>query len=503
MKMTATSALLLEGVSKAFGATRALRDVTLDFRVGEVHGLLGQNGSGKSTLVKILAGYHIPDAGTCTSWGEPVGFPIRNAGRLGIAVIHQDLGLAEDMTVMENLGASVGYGARSSLAPVRWRRDRAIGAEVLGNLGVHVDLDRRVADLSPAERTFVAIARALRELSRRSDRHVFILDEPTAHLGGSEARRVVDLMRTIAQRGSCVIFISHHVAELVEATDRLTVLRDGAVVATTESATVHDLVAMMLGRSLDDFYPEPLDRGPGELLLRCEGLAGDSLRSFTLSLTAGEIVGLTGLTGMGHQEVPYLLAGVKAPAAGKIILPGGDQLARGPRQAKRAGVVLVPGSRATEGLWLGASSRENLSLPYLGRYFRWTRLQQSIERADAVGLMDRFKVRPPRPEAPLSSLSGGNQQKVLLAKWLQATPRVLVLDEPTQGIDVGAKHDILEMVRTSARDGAAVLLSSTDEEQLANVCTRVLVLNRGQVAMELHGSDLSAGRIVESCYVAA
>lgn len=495
-------ALEVRSVSKRFGGVHALVDVDLQLRRGEILGLVGENGSGKSTLVKVLSGYHTPERGAAGAvFGRPLSFPVNNPGELGIAVIHQDLALVDEMTVVENLGVSSGYAA-SGLRPVRWRRERSRSVELLERFGVDVDPGARVGDLAPAERASVAIVRATRELSSHAHQHILILDEPTSYLTGAEAERVMRVMRTVAESGSSVIFISHHLHEVVEVADRVVVLRDGRVVADVDAATTTEarIIAHMLGRELGDFYPARLDpAGTSDVAMVAEGMTGQIVEDLSFELRHGEILGVTGLAGMGQQELPYLLTGVQTPRSGVARRGDGRLMGRSPAASLRAGVVMVPGNRQRDGVWLDATAAENISLPVLREYYRRGWLYGREESTRAKGLMQMFRVQPPMAEQKVSNFSGGNQQKIVLAKWLQGEPDVLLLDEPTQGVDAGARKEILEIVRAATEAGAGVAIFSSDLEQLANVCTRVLVLWRGRAAAELVGDEISEDSLLQAC----
>lgn len=495
-------ALDVRSVSKRFGGVHALVDVDLKLRRGEILGLVGENGSGKSTLVKVLSGYHAPERGAAGEvFGRPLSFPVNNPGELGIAVIHQDLALVDEMTVVENLGVSSGYAA-SGLRPVRWRRERSRSVELLERFGVEVDPGARVGDLAPAERASVAIVRATRELSSHAHQHILILDEPTSYLTGAEAERVMRVMRTVAESGSSVIFISHHLHEVVEVADRVVVLRDGHVVADMDAATTTEarIIAHMLGRELGDFYPARLDpAGTSDLAMVAEGMTGEIVEDLSFELRHGEILGITGLAGMGQQELPYLLTGVQTPAGGVARRGDGRVLGRSPAATLRAGVVMVPGNRQRDGVWLDATAAENISLPVLREYYRRGWLNGREESTKAKGLMQMFRVQPPIADQKVANFSGGNQQKIVLAKWLQGEPDVLLLDEPTQGVDAGARKEILEIVRAATEAGAGVAIFSSDLEQLANVCTRVLVLWRGRASAELVGDEINEDALLRAC----
>lgn len=495
-------ALEVERLAKSFDGVPALHPLDLTVSAGAVHGLVGQNGCGKSTLVKCLTGYHRPDSGRVRVFGREIGLPVAEPARHGIAVIHQDVGLVNEMTVLENLGANARYGARL-LGSVNVRREKEIYTRLFERLEINLPFDARVADLSPAEHALVGVVRAMRLMSDGDlAHHLFILDEPTAYLSRTEAQRLTTFMRRVAAQGSSVIFISHRLNEVLENCDAVTVLRDGRAVlnASTSDLTRPELVRHMLGRRLAEFYPAPPARKPGAALgLRVDRLSGDVVRDFSIEVEAGEIVGFTGLAGMGQEELPLLISGAKKPASGAIAvsrnsLPPGDIPA-----AIEAGIALIPGNRHRDGCWLDATAAENVTLPALDRFRRRGRfVDWRAERATARNLIRNANVRPFAPELPLRLFSGGNQQKVVFGKWLNTEPRVLLLDEPTQGVDAGASRDLLDRVAQLAAEGTAVLIFSGDYEQIAAVCHRAQVLHHGEVIAELAGDDLTEHGLIES-----
>ncbi len=499
--MSSADALTLRDVSKTFGSARVLSNVDLELRRGEVTGLVGANGSGKSTLVKIITGYHEPDEGASGSaWGKPLAFPVA-AGRLGIAAIHQDLGLASDMTVFENMGVSVAYGGRA-WRPVKWAAERRRCREELDRIGAHsIGVEERAGELRPADQAIVAIARAARELRQGAgDGEIFILDEPTAYLSRSDANRVLQLIRAVAAEGASVIYISHHLDEVLEICDKVTVLRDGRVVesAAARQHTPMSLVTKMLGRDVDRFYPDkqPASSSASPRLV-VSGLTGRTVRDLSFDVMAGEILGVTGLAGMGQDELPYLLAGATKRKAGIVAENRLPVQRAGLPIAGEPTMVLIPSDRLRDGLWPLATACENLSLPVLGRYFSRGRLNKADEARRARELMRTFNVVPVTEHMPAGAFSGGNQQKILLAKWLQDPPSVVLLDEPTQGVDAGARHQILTMLQEVAETGAAVVLFSADLEQVAEMCTRVLVLHRGRLAATLEGDEVTEANLLD------
>jgi ribose transport system ATP-binding protein len=496
----AAPALALTGVSKHFGGLQALNQVDFTVNQGEIHALLGQNGSGKSTLVKIITGVHAPDAGARLElWGMPAEMPMAAAHDHGIAVIHQDLGLVERMTVVENLGITSGYGTRAWL-PIPQRRERAKCKELLADIGLEVPLDALVADLSPAVRAGIAIARAARLLQDHAEHFLFILDEPTAYLSSEASERVMSLMRAVAKRGSSVIFISHRLPEVLSVAHRITVLRDGRV-ADTFNASDGDhrrIIAAMLGRSMEQYYPDRAEAPVARPVLRVTELSGSRLDGASFAVSPGEIVGFAGLVGMGHEEIPYLIGGNSKAKGGRVELDGRDLLSLPLRKRIQLGVVLVPGNRQRDGAWLAATAQENIALPTNLRQPASFPLRLGRERRYALSQMSLFGVKPSLPDRKVSMFSGGNQQKIVLAKWMAMAPKILLLDEPTQGVDAGAKYEVLRILVDAAKAGSAVLIFSGDYEQLAHVCHRVFVLSHGHVVAELTGGDVTESAIVHA-----
>jgi len=480
----------------------ALEDFSFEVRAGEIHALLGQNGCGKSTLVKSLTGVVRPDGGSATLFGRELQFPITSPGKQGIAVIHQDVGVVGSMTVMENLGVVANYGA-GLLSPIQSGSERATYSSLMRQLGISLDLDAYASTLSPAERTFLGVVRAMRIAGRSAQDHLFILDEPTASLSKPEAGKVLQLMRRVADLGAAVIFISHRISEVFQACDRVTVMRTGRDVAHRKTADVSraELLTLMLGRRLDDMFPSPPDHALGPSRIATRRLSGRVLRDIDLEVAAGEVVGIAGLAGMGQEEMPLLLSGAMQPVGGGFALDSRDVSFRSPGDAIAAGIALVPRDRLRDGIWTDGTAQENLTLPVLPANFMKGFLRHARLRRHAVETLDGVAVYPARPDFPMSAFSGGNQQKVVFAKWLQLRPKVLLLDEPTQGVDPGAAKQLLDHAMDAAASGAAVLILSGDFELLAAVCHRVLMVQHGHIVSELMRADLSEQAVMDACDV--
>jgi ribose transport system ATP-binding protein len=497
-----------EHLSKRFGGALALDDVTFAVGPREVHGLLGQNGSGKSTLIKVLSGFHAPEPGA-RLWvaGREVPLPVPAGGLkdLGISFVHQHLGLVPSLTVLENL--LVSELATEGRWWIDWQAQARRARGLFQRYGLAIEPFDPVTRLSPVERALLAIVRAFDQLRHAgvpaSGRGLLVLDEPTPFLPAADVARLFRLVREIVRDGASVIFVSHDIDEVLEITDRATVLRDGRVAGTFETGAVTkgDIVRMIVGRTVE------LKRGraataQAATAVRLEGLAGATVRGFSLDVAAGEVVGLAGLIGSGYDEVLYLAYGAAARAAGTLVIDGRrlDLAAHSPARAIEAGCALIPGDRQNAGAVGTLPVLDNLSLPVLGPLTGAWSVRRSRLAANARDLAERFDVRPRDPERLLGSLSGGNQQKVVLAKWLQMRPRLILLDEPTQGVDIGAREQVFEAIRAAAREGACVLCASSDFEQLEAICDRVVVFNRGQAVAEIVGEAIIKAAIAAKCY---
>jgi ABC-type sugar transport system ATPase subunit len=472
--------LEVRGITKRFGATLALQDVSLDVLQGEVHALLGHNGSGKSTMVKIISGAVEPDDGGIVVHTEGAGAP-----RVGI--VHQDLALCLEATVLEN--CFMGSVRRNRFGLIDWAAEREGIEPLLESLSADFDCDAVVGRLSPADQAVVAITRALRGREGSHGLDLLVLDEATARLRGRDADKVLSTARRVAGRGGGVLLVTHHMTEVLEAADRATVLSNGRVARTVDvaSTTEDELLELVSGRRLQPQADGPSSaRATGEDALVVTGLTGDTVHCIAIRARAGEIVGLTGADGAGHEEVPYLLAGADRASAGEVRLDGrrvsGDVARR-----RASGIGLLPADRLKHGVLTSGTLRENMS-PIVRR--RHTRFRFSAVREEkrwAKDMCARFAVLPPDPESLISNLSGGNQQKVLLARVLGDQPKVLILHEPTQGVDEGTRRGLIERVRGAAAGGAVVLYVSSDIEEVAGCADRVLVFRKGEIVTETEG----------------
>jgi rhamnose transport system ATP-binding protein len=476
--------LALRSVAKSFGGARALRGVDFDLRPGEVHALLGENGAGKSTLIKIVTGAHRPDSGTLAVGGTAVADLTPAAAQaLGIACIYQQPALFPDLTVAENIGLRLERGA--ALRRVDWSARRARAQALLTRIGAAVSPDAEVRSLSMPEQQLVEIACALGAGAR-----IVIMDEPTASLTQNEQHLLFAVVRDLRQNGVGVIYISHRLEEIFALADRVTVLRDGESVGTHPVASMDEagLIRLMVGRAMQQIYP-PSESAPGDVVLslREVGCAASGVRGVTLDVRAGEIVGLAGLVGAGRTELARILFGLTPADSGEICLGGETVRLRSPQDAVARGLAYVPEDRRRHGVVLEMPIEENMTMAIHRRLFRGAWLRFGAERDLALDYIRDLAVKCAGPTAPGGSLSGGNQQKVSLARWLATKPRVLILDEPTQGVDVGAKSEIHKIVRRLAKDGLAVLLISSDLPEVLGMSDRIGVMRGGTLAAMLPG----------------
>jgi ribose transport system ATP-binding protein len=486
-------ALSVRQLRKVYGGTVALADVDIDVRSGEIHGLLGENGAGKSTLVRLLAGVEPADGGSLSIYGDelPARFSPDAVAALGVVFIHQNLGLVEGLSVAENIALAAGYAKR--LGYISWPDTRRRARDALETMGVDIDVDTPVGNLPMASRAIVAIARALVQKVR-----LLVLDEPTATLGAHEVETLFAILRRLREQGVAVVLITHRLEEVLAIADRVTVLRDGRVtgVCSSDEVSAHDLVRLIIGTDL----PGRPDRAMnvGEPVLEFEQVQSGGVGPLTFAVRRGEVVGVTGLSGAGHTMLPQILFGFEPIRHGTITLDGMPFAPHGPADATARGCALVPADRNGAGAVPTMDLRENLFVNPRQRAF--TMLRRGRETQAARTLLERFDVRPPMPSAEYSTLSGGNAQKVVLARCLSSSPRLLVLEEPTAAVDVGARAEIHHRLRAIAEAGAAVLLVSSDLEEIELVCDRAIVMERGRTRGTLEGSSVTASALLEAAY---
>ncbi|MGO9757085.1 MAG: sugar ABC transporter ATP-binding protein [Roseiarcus sp.] len=480
--------LIVRDVSKQFGGTQALIDVSMRLNAGEILALLGENGAGKSTLIKILAGVYSLDKGGVLFRGADVTGSLR---RLPIAFIHQDLGLIDWMTVAENICMTLGFPRHRGLIDWTAARKRAAGA--LEVLGADIDPDVRIQNLSRTEKSLVAIARAL-----AAEAEVLVLDEPTASLPADEVARLFACLRRLRARGVAMIYVSHRLDEVFEIADRMVVLRDGRVAGErlVAQTTPDEAILLIVGREPSQVFRRPAERR-GSPRLALESMFVDVVGPVDCEIHAGEIVGFVGLRGAGQECVGRALFGVMPTTGGRVLHDGVVMAAASPREAMRRGVDLVCADRVGESIMPNLTVRENLFLnPIAAGLSLLSMLGPRREGRAALELGQRVGLRPNDPTLPIELLSGGNQQKVVVGRWLHLAAKVYVFEDPTAGVDVGAKAEIYRLFDVALQAGAAILVVSTDFEEVAKVCHRALVFDRGRVVAELAAADLSVENLL-------
>jgi ribose transport system ATP-binding protein len=482
----------MHGITKRFPGVLALSDVDFDVRPGEVHALLGENGAGKSTLMMILSGVYQPDSGRISLEGVKTTIEdALHAHRLGISTVFQELSLCPNMTVAENIFAH--------RQPVRFLgfinqvELRRCAQELLAPFGVKISPDAMVGNLSLANQQLVEIAKALSIRTR-----ILVLDEPTSALSDEEALRLFEVLRRLKDGGVTIIFITHRIKEVFRIADRATVLRDGEKVATVEVKDVspEKLIGLMVGRELSKLYPEKSGKR-GEVLLRVEGLSrGDDFREITFDVRAGEVLGIAGLVGAGRTEIARAVFGIDRRDGGEIFLKGEKLRIRSPQDAIRHGIGYMPEDRKLLGLFLQMSLSGNVIAAALKRFSRFGWMDRSLEECTATDFVQKLQIKTPSVSQRVANLSGGNQQKVLLAKWLAVTPTVIIVDEPTRGVDLGAKVEIHALLRQIADRGVGVVMISSDLPEVLGMSDRILVLHDGRICGRLDGRTATEEKVM-------
>ena len=488
--------LRIEHLSKTFPGQAALVDVGLTVKPGEVHALVGQNGSGKSTLIKVLAGYHQPDPGA-EAWvnGEPLILgDAASAANAGIRFVHQDLGLVGSLNTVENLALTNGYRTGPGRR-IMWKAEVRRAREAMSFLGLaEVDVKAPVSALPPSHKTAVAIARAL--VGWEDGASLLILDEPTATLPGADVHRLFEVIHRLKAAGVSILYVSHHLDEVFELAEEVTVLRDAHHIATIPVSELdHDkLIELIVGHRIEaTAASQPTASGNPVLVVR--DLRGGNVHGIDLDVFEGEIVGLAGITGSGREHVLELIAGQMPRLDGDVEINTVEVANYEPRAVLGAGATFVPADRGVKGTVGNMTVRENLTLCDVSPHFVRGRLRHKREATEAHGWIERLSIKTNSPEALITSLSGGNQQKVMFGKALRLRPKLLLLNEPTQGIDIGAKEQIHTLVDHATAEGVATVVASTDTEELVRLCHRVIVLIGGRIAATLTGDEITAERI--------
>jgi ribose transport system ATP-binding protein len=489
-------------LSKTFGATKVLDSADLVVNVGEIHALVGQNGSGKSTMVKILTGFHAPDPGGSVFLdGNELSLPIRwqEASDAGISVVHQDLGLLDHLSVAENIGVG-GFIHSRFLRKINWQAQRQVAKNVLDRLDVQVDPAMPVALLTPAQRAEIGIARALRDQAAGTG--LVILDEATRALPRDELARFHTLLRRVVDEGTSVLMVSHNLDEVLGLSDRVTILRDGRVVGAglvTSELSEQEIARIMLGKSVDRVSRSTQSISPTPAAT-IHDLTWGLVEDFSITVGEGEVVGLTGLPGSGFEAIPYLVTGALRPESGTLTTARGsmDLSSASVADCLKSGVALVPERRDRDGLAYDMSIQDNIALPSLSRRGKPWRVSRGWQRQQANDAIENLGIRARSASTLVKELSGGNQQKVLMAKWLSVGPRLFVLHEPTQAVDVGARRDLLQAIRDNAAEGIGVLLVSIEPSDLVDVCDRILVFRPHQPLVELRTEN--ADDVLDAIY---
>ncbi|MBM7472873.1 sugar ABC transporter ATP-binding protein [Subtercola frigoramans] len=489
----------ITNLSKSFPGTRALDSVNLTIGAGEIHALVGGNGSGKSTLIKILCGVYQgdPDGSiridahvTASDETSPAG-----ARESGVHAVHQDLGVFLDMSVAENLALGSGY-ERTWLGGIDWRSLNKRTRSLIERFEIAADPNTQLRAVGPSVRTQVAIARALQGQSDSSS-GLLILDEPTASLPAHEVALLLSQLKKYAAAGQAILYVSHRLDEILAIADRVTALRDGRVVGTYTAAEISEdfLIELIVGSVVEKAPRVSATSRVDVPLFSATDIAAAPLRNVTLDVRPGEVVGLAGLLGSGRSELLRTIFGDLRPSAGHMRLNGRPFAPRSTAEAIKSGVAYVPENRLHDGVFLDETIASNIAMPALASYFRRGRLSNRAIRADATSDIQKFLVKATGADALLSTLSGGNQQKVVVARWLRLRPTLLLLDEPTQGVDVGARAEIYDLVRAATDNGAAALVAASDFEELISFCDRILVIREGRIVAQLTGDEMTPQRL--------
>ncbi len=485
--------LKMNDIHKQFPGVYALKNAQLELEYGEVHALLGENGAGKSTLIKVLGGIYQPDQGEIFFKDEKIDInSVHDAQARGISIIHQEICLVPYMTVAENffLGREID---RRVFGSVDDHTMNAEAQEILDQLELDICATDKVESLSIAKQQMVEIAKALLKESS-----IIVMDEPTASLSGKEVDKLFDTIKKLKKKGIGIIYISHRMEELFQICDKVTVMRDGEYIGTraTSDATMDELIMMMVGRELKDLYVRG-DHEIGEPILEVHNLSNDKLNHVSFKLHKGELLGIAGLVGAGRSELAKALFGIDEVATGKIILEGKEVAIKSPLEAMKNGIALVPENRKEEGLVLIQEVGFNISLPVIDRFDKGYTLDKDHENVLINQYIKSLNIKTPSVKQIVGNLSGGNQQKIVIAKWLAANPKVLILDEPTRGVDVGAKGEIYSIMTDMVKEGVSIIMISSELPEVINMSDRVLVMHNGEITGELQRDELEQEKIMK------
>ena len=468
--------LEMKGVCKSFPGVKALQDVSLQLRAGEVHALLGENGAGKSTLIKVLGGIYIAEEGEIYIEGKKVNInSVNDSHENGVAIIHQELVLVPYMTVAENIFLGREHGKGKLINKESMIRE---AQTLLDQYEMNIDAETLIKDLTIAQQQMVEIVKAISFNSK-----ILVMDEPTSSISDKEVGFLFETMRTLTKKGVGIIYISHKMSELEEICDRVTVMRDGEYVGTkvVKETCKDELVAMMVGRELTNYYTRDFQK-PGEVILKCENIAdGKMARGASFELRKGEIIGFAGLVGAGRSEVMKCIFGLTKGSTGDIYVEGKKVEIKSPIDALKYGIALVPESRKTEGLYKVQSVKFNSTIEVLEQFIKVGRVDQDKEEAITQKYIDMMATKTPSQEQVIGNLSGGNQQKVMIGRWLATDPKILILDEPTRGVDVGAKSEIYAIMNELAKQGMSIIMISSELPEILNMSDRIYVMREGKI----------------------
>lgn len=483
----------MTGIKKSFGSNSVLRGVDFDIRAGEVHALMGENGAGKSTLMNILTGLHKADAGEIVIDGKQQLFANpKEAEDYGVSFIHQEMNTWPEMTVLENL--FIGKEIKNKIGLIQTKKMKELANQTFSDLGVQLDLDKDVKDLSVGQQQMIEIAKSL-----MTNAQVIIMDEPTAALTEREIDVLFKTIHTLTKKNVSIIYISHRMEEIFKISDRITVMRDGVSIDTTmtKETTNDEVVRKMVGRDLEDYYPTKHSK-IGEVAFEAKGLTQKGrFKDITFNVKSGEIVGFSGLMGAGRTEIMRSIFGMDPLDEGEMILEGKKLTIKNPSAAIKEGIGFLTENRKEEGLVLDYSLRDNISLPSIDGFSKYGLIDTKSESDFSTMLMKRLNVKAVDEFDPASSLSGGNQQKVVLAKWIGIGSKVLILDEPTRGVDVGAKREIYQLMNELADRGVAIIMVSSDLPEILGVSDRVIVVHEGNIAGELSKQEATEEKIMK------
>ena len=481
----------MKNISKAFAGIQALKDVDFSIRAGEVRALVGENGAGKSTLMKILSGAYTADTGEILIDEKPVSIGSPRRGKeLGVGIVYQEFELADDLTIAENIFID----RLGKKGIVRWKELNERARAVMEGLGFSIDVKRQVKDVSVAYKQVVEIAKAL-----SANAKILILDEPTAVLTPAETKKLFETIARLKATGVSIVYISHRMDEIFAVSDAITIMRDGEVTSSgpIRDFSMDDVVEMMIGRKLSAMYPHR-DHGPGETLLEVDHLCGTVFHDISFTLRQREVLGIFGLVGSGRTEIARALFGADPIQSGSVILNGRRLRLSSPYWAKRQGIALIPESRKEQGLVLDKPISENMTYCEMERVTKPRGiLRKRLERALADELVDKLSIKAPAVQDPVSSLSGGNQQKVVIAKWLARDSKVLLMDVPTRGVDVGAKAEIYQIMNDLTAQGSGIVMISSELNEMIGMCDRVVVIDKGRKAGELERADICEKNIMK------